>query len=125
MGCVGHVDTIVKYHIRREFCFPFKEEFENIKGAIRFCISKNRQHNGQKIKYKRTNNDLQYITNKTKDQVTQTPLKTGGVKIQNNLVISLWNMEISRKETLFFGENNSIRIPFCIEANKQLVLSMA
>jgi hypothetical protein len=40
MDCVEHVDTIVKYHIRREFCFPFKEEFENIKGAIRFCISK-------------------------------------------------------------------------------------
>jgi hypothetical protein len=82
--------------------FPFKEEFENIKGVIRICISKNRQHNGHKIKYKRTNNDLQYITNKTKDQVTQTPLKTGGVKIQNNLVISLWNVEISRKETLCF-----------------------
>jgi hypothetical protein len=35
------------------------EEFEDTKGAIRIHISKkNRQHNGQKEKYKRTNNDL-------------------------------------------------------------------
>ena len=37
------------------------EEFEDTKGATRICISKNRQHNGQKKKYKRTNNDLQNI----------------------------------------------------------------
>jgi hypothetical protein len=37
-------------------------EFEDTKGVIRICISKkNRQHNGQKKKYKRTNNDLQNI----------------------------------------------------------------
>jgi hypothetical protein len=37
-----------------------KEEFEDIKGVIRICISKkNRQHNGQKKKYKRTNNNQQ------------------------------------------------------------------
>ena len=35
---------------------------EDTKGAIRIRISKkNRQHNGQKKKYKRTNNDLQNI----------------------------------------------------------------
>ena len=34
------------------------EEFEDTKGVIRIRISKNRQHNGQKKKYKRTNNDL-------------------------------------------------------------------
>jgi len=39
-----------------------EEEFEDIKGAIRIRISKkNRQHNGQKKKDKRTNNDLQNI----------------------------------------------------------------
>ena len=44
-----------------------KEDFENTKGAIRFRISKkNRQHNGQKKKYKRTNNDLQNIHIKLK-----------------------------------------------------------
>jgi len=38
---------------------------------------KNKQRNGQKKKEKRTNNDLQNITHKTKDRVTQTTLKTG------------------------------------------------
>jgi hypothetical protein len=37
-----------------------QEEFEETKGVIRIRISKkNRQHNGQKKKDKRTNNDLQ------------------------------------------------------------------
>ena len=38
-----------------------QEEFEDTKEVIRICISKNRQHNGQKKKDKRTNNDLQNI----------------------------------------------------------------
>jgi hypothetical protein len=36
------------------------------------------QHNGQKKKDKMINNVLQNITQKTKDQVTLTPLITGG-----------------------------------------------
>jgi len=44
-----------------------EEEFEDTKGAIKIHISKtNRQHNGQKKKYKRTNNDLQNIHIKLK-----------------------------------------------------------
>jgi len=43
-----------------------QEEFEDTKGAIRIRISKNKQHNGQKKKYKRTNNDLQHIHIKLK-----------------------------------------------------------
>jgi len=39
-------------------------------GVIRIYKSKDRQHNGQKKKEKRTNNDLQNITHKTKDRVT-------------------------------------------------------
>jgi hypothetical protein len=36
----------------------FREELEDTKGVIRICISKkNRQHNGQKKKDKRTNSD--------------------------------------------------------------------
>jgi hypothetical protein len=43
------------------------EEFEDTKGAIIIRISKkNRQHNGQKKKYKMTNNDLQNIHIKLK-----------------------------------------------------------
>jgi hypothetical protein len=42
-------------------------EFEGTKGVIRIRLSKkNRQHNGQKKKYKRTNNDLQSIHIKLK-----------------------------------------------------------
>ena len=36
-----------------------QDEFEDTTGAIKIRISKNRQHNSQKKKYKRTNNDLQ------------------------------------------------------------------
>jgi hypothetical protein len=54
-----------------------QEKFEDTKGIIRICKSKDRQHNGQKKKDERTNNDLQNITQKTKDRVTQTPLKHG------------------------------------------------
>ncbi len=56
---------------------PFgKKSLKDTKGAIRIRISKNRQYNGQKKKYKRTNNDLQN-KHKTKDRVTRTLLKQG------------------------------------------------
>jgi len=45
----------------------FQEELEDTKGVIRIRKSmKNRKHNGQKKKYKRTNNDLQDIHIKLK-----------------------------------------------------------
>jgi hypothetical protein len=48
-------------------CLRDQEEFEDTKGVIRICISKKkRQHNDQKKKYKRTNNDLQNIHIKLK-----------------------------------------------------------
>jgi hypothetical protein len=39
-------------------------------------VSISKQHNGQKNEDKRTNNDLQNIAQKTKDQATPTPQKT-------------------------------------------------
>jgi hypothetical protein len=52
--------------------YYMEEEFEDTKCVIRICKSKkDRQHNGQK-KNKKTNSDLQSIT----DRVTPTPLKT-------------------------------------------------
>jgi hypothetical protein len=39
--------------------------------------SKDRQHNGQTKKDKRTNNDLQNIKQKTINRATRTPIKTG------------------------------------------------
>jgi protein tyrosine phosphatase len=45
-----------------------KEEFKDTKGVIKIRKSKmDRQHNGQKKKYKRTNSDLSSNTHKTKD----------------------------------------------------------
>jgi len=47
--------------------FGYYKKGEDTIGVIRICISKkNRQHNGQKKKYKRTNNDLQNIHIKLK-----------------------------------------------------------
>jgi hypothetical protein len=43
-----------------------EQEFEDTKGIIRIHKSKDRQHNGQRKKYKRTNNDLQNIHIKLK-----------------------------------------------------------
>ena len=43
-----------------------KEEIEDTKAVIKIRKSKERQHNGQKKKYKRTNNDLQNIHIKLK-----------------------------------------------------------
>ena len=46
------------------------EQFEDTKGIIRSRKSKkDRQYNGQKKKYQRTNNDLQNIKHKTKDRI--------------------------------------------------------
>ena len=45
----------------------YQKEFEDTKGVIRIPkLKKNRQHNGQKKKYKRTNSDLQNIHIKLK-----------------------------------------------------------
>ena len=83
---VNSANIFLKLKFYVEFAFiivvPTKkdilyEEFEDTKGVIRIRKSKDRQHNGQKKKDKRTNNDLHNITHKTKDQVTLTPLKTG------------------------------------------------
>ena len=53
--------------------------FEDTKGVIISRKSKkDRQYNGQRKKDKRTNNDLQNVTQETKDRATRTPLKTGG-----------------------------------------------
>ena len=53
---------IQSLNCRRRISYFMEEEFEDTKGEIRIRTSKkNRQHNGQKKKYKRTNNDLQNI----------------------------------------------------------------
>ena len=56
---INHCNSIYKPILRTTLT---EEKFEDIKGVIRIRKSKkNRQHNGQKKKDKRTNNDLQNI----------------------------------------------------------------
>ena len=50
--------------------YIFKGEFEDTKGVIRICKSKDRQHNGQKKEDKQRSTKHTY---KTKDRVTRTP----------------------------------------------------
>ena len=53
-------------------CLFSMQEFEDTKGVIRIRKSKkDRQHNGQKKKDKRTNNDLQNIAQKINDRATE------------------------------------------------------
>ena len=66
------MDLQICIHLKRP-----REEFKDIKGLIRIRISKkNRQHNGQKKKNKRINNDLQNMHIKLKSNNTN-PNKTG------------------------------------------------
>ena len=52
------------------FYYIYQEEFEDSKVVIRIRKWKDRQHNGQKKKYKRTKRSTKH-THKTKDPVTQ------------------------------------------------------
>jgi hypothetical protein len=55
-----------------------EEKFEDTKRVIRIRQSEDRQINGQTIKDKRANNDLQNTTHITKDRAIRTPLKNQG-----------------------------------------------
>ena len=90
------------YHIR--ICIPklrssFFSEFEDTKGIIRIRKSKKNRHNGNKNK-RRTNNDQQSTTQKTKDRVTRTPLKTGGELRCSGRVGSSCSTSYNRRATL-------------------------
>jgi len=57
-----------------------QERSKDTKGVIRNCNSKkNRQYNGQKKKYKRTNIDLLSTTLKAKDRANTNPTKKLGL----------------------------------------------
>ena len=55
----------------------FKKSLKILTGVIRIRKSKKDRQYGQNEKDKRINNNLQNTTEKTKDQVMQTSLKTG------------------------------------------------
>ena len=86
-----------------------KKDVEDTKGVIRISkLKKDRQHNGQKKKDKRTNNNLQNITHKTKYRVTRTPLKTSGTRrvtlVTNPVISHEWGKE--RKVFTTIGINH-------------------
>jgi hypothetical protein len=55
----------------------FEKKFEDTKRIIRICkLKKDRQHNGQKEKGQKDKQRSTKHTDKTKDRVTRTPLKT-------------------------------------------------
>jgi hypothetical protein len=58
---------------------------------------KNRQQNGQKNKDKRTNNDIQNITHKTKDGVSRTPMQTRGstqvLRMEYQCAVANWEYQ--------------------------------
>jgi hypothetical protein len=73
-------------------------------------VKKERQHNDQKKKDKRTHNDLQNTTQKTKDRVTRTPLKTTIFQV----FCDIWKfvnfdasyIYLDKKYIQFFSEQN-------------------
>jgi hypothetical protein len=58
--------------------------------------NKARQYNDQSNKDKETKNDLQNTTQKTKDWVTRTPLKTGGEFVWPGFEIWVFNTTIHK-----------------------------
>jgi len=70
------IDTYFIRYYDHDYPLRKKGEFENIKGVIRCRSMGDRQHNGQIHMDKKTNNDQQNTTQKTKDCETRTPLKT-------------------------------------------------
>ena len=60
-------------------------------GQIRSRKSKDRQYNDQRRKHKRTGNDLQNITQKTKDRAIQTQLQTGGSAKGKQFLLHMWH----------------------------------
>ena len=95
------------------------EELEDTKGVIRICKSrKNRQHNGQKKKYKKDKQRPTKHTYKTKDRVTRAPLKTwsefrcsGRVSSFCSTVV-YFEVIVASDETLISSKFSEIRTPF-------------
>ena len=77
---------------------PHCQKFEDSEGVIRSRKEKDRHHNGQNKMYKRTNNDLQNITEKSKERATQkNSIKTRGEPRCSGRVNSSFSTRGTRK----------------------------
>ena len=83
-------------------------KFEDTTGVIRICKSKKDRQYGQNEKDKRINNDLQNTTEKTKDRVMQTSLKTGCEFMCSERVNSSCSTSGTRHVTLVTNPINTI-----------------
>ena len=70
-----------------------------LKGLIGIYKSQDRQHNGKRKKYKRTNNDLRITMHRTKDRGTPTPPKTQGELMCSERVSSSCSTSGTRRVT--------------------------
>jgi hypothetical protein len=77
-----------------------KKNLKIPKGVIRIRISKNRQHNGQKKKYKRTNNYLQNIHIKLKSSNTNPTKNLGRTHVLSGWVSSSCSTSDNRRVNL-------------------------
>jgi hypothetical protein len=78
MYCCIPIKKVIVIFIHSNCQGRSQEKFVDTKWVIRNRKSeKDRQHNGQEKKDKRTNNDLQNNTKKSKDRPKRTPLKPG------------------------------------------------
>ena len=90
-----YTDSDYPFGIFRLFLNVSLRIFEDTKGVIRSRKSKkDRQHNGQTKK--RTNNDLQNIIQKTKDQAIRTPLTTGRELRSSRRLSSSYSTSVTR-----------------------------
>ena len=64
---------------------------------------KNRQYNCHKKMHKRPNNDIQDITQKTKDRATRTPQKTVGCGTRSSLHLLLFSSQIMIQRRFLVG----------------------
>ena len=86
----------------------FQEKFEDTTGVIRIRKSKKDRQYGQNEKDKRINNNLQNTTEKTKDRVMQTSLKTGCEFMCSGRVNSSCSTSGTRHVTLVTNPINAI-----------------
>jgi hypothetical protein len=83
-----------------------KNIFEDTNEVIRIRKSKkNRQYNGQKKRDKKTNNDLQNTTQKTKDRATQTPSKAIDWRRKYNTMVKRKGQIDKQRSTKHYTEN--------------------
>jgi hypothetical protein len=72
--------------------FQIREKFQDIKVVIISRKSKDKQHKDRKKKDRRTDNDLQTITQNNKERATRVRLKTGMLRQGKKFLLHMWHL---------------------------------